>query len=297
MRSIETTAELRHQIATARSRGERVGFVPTLGGLHDGHLELIRTAHAQCDFVVVSVFLNPTQFAAGEDFARYPRTPDVDAEIAAAGGADILWLPDRLTIYPKGSEISVRVGALGASLCGRARPDHFDGVATVVTKLLGAVTPDVMYVGEKDYQQAHVLDRLVRELLIPVEVRLVPTVRSPDGLALSSRNAYLSDAERTAALSIPRALEIAVGHVAEGERSVGRLRAQVEIVLAEADGLEVEYVEFIDPDDLSSVDGIDGATRLLIAARIGSTRLIDNVELVPTGIPAHHATEMSGAPR
>ena len=225
MRSIETVAELRHQIAAAKSRGERVGFVPTMGALHEGHQALVRVARAQCDFVVVSTYVNPTQFAPGEDFDRYPRTPARDAEFAASAGADLLWRPVDRELYPPGSESRVSAGPDGERLCGSFRTGHFTGVATVIVKLLNAVQPDVLYLGEKDYQQAVLMRRVVRDLMIPVEVRMVPTVRDPDGLALSSRNRYLIADERSAALSLPRVLDIVADHVAGGERSVGRLRA------------------------------------------------------------------------
>lgn len=279
MRVIETVAELRNQVEAARARGERVGFVPTLGALHEGHQALMRVAHAQCDFVIVSAYLNPTQFVAGEDFDRYPRTPARDRELASSAGVDLLWTPRTEDIYPGGTDTTVSVGAAGDRLCGEFRPGHFDGVATVVVKLLGACRPDVLYLGEKDYQQAVILGDVVRDLLLPVEVRTVPTVRDADGLALSSRNAFLSPQERAAALAIPRALDAVEAAVAAGERSVGRLRARVEVALADEDLLRPQYVEIVDPVTLASLDGIDDEAMLLIAVFAGETRLIDNRRL------------------
>jgi pantoate--beta-alanine ligase len=284
MRSIETLAELRHQVHSAKGRGERVGFVPTMGALHEGHQALIRVAHAQCDFVVVSAYVNPTQFAPGEDFDLYPRTPQQDAELAGSAGADLLWRPLDTELYPDGAETRVTVGKDGDRLCGTYRAGHFTGVATIVVKLLGAVEPDVLYLGEKDYQQAILMRRVVRDLLMPVEVRLVPTVRDPDGLALSSRNRYLEAEERNVALAIPRALDAVGAAVEDGERSVGRLRARADVTLGEYPSLEVDYVEIVDPDTLEAVDHLDEAAIMLIAAQVGSTRLIDNRRLEPAPV-------------
>jgi pantoate--beta-alanine ligase len=296
MRVIETVAELRHQVASAHSRQERVGFVPTMGALHEGHQALMRVAHAQCDFVVASAYVNPTQFAPGEDLGRYPRTPDEDAQLAAAAGVDLLWRPDDESMYgaAKGTGTAVVVGGIGGVLCGEYRPGHFDGVATIVVKLLGAVQPEVLYLGEKDYQQAVVLRRVVRDLMVPVEVRTVPTVRDADGLALSSRNRYMSAEERAAAAAIPRALDVAEQAVAAGERSVGRLRARTEVVLSEEPLVRPQYVEFVHPDTLESLDGVDGPTMLLVAAHVGTTRLIDNRRLVPAAAVTDAATTTTG---
>lgn len=286
MRSIETIAEVRHQVHAARARGERIGFAPTMGALHEGHQALVRVAHAQCDFVVVSAYVNPTQFAAGEDFDRYPRTPARDAELADAAGADLLWRPLDEELFPTGSHTRVTPGPDGDRLCGSWRAGHFTGVATVVTKLLGAVDPDVLYLGEKDYQQAVLLRRVVRDLLIPVEMRLVPTVRDPDGLALSSRNRYLSDAEREAALTVPRALDAVAEAVGNGERSVGRLRARAEVMFGEQPMVDVQYVEIVDPATLKPVDAVDAPAMLLVAVTIGRARLIDNRRLEPAVVEA-----------
>jgi pantoate--beta-alanine ligase len=289
MRVIETIAELRHQIDSARKRGERVGFVPTMGALHDGHQALMRVAHAQCDFVVASVYVNPTQFAPGEDFDRYPRTLDADRLVAEAAGVDLLWCPTDDEMYGPpnlhgvrpGFATRISVGDLGTRLCGEFRPGHFDGVATVVAKMLGAVQPDVLYLGEKDYQQAVVLRQVVRDLLLPVEVRTVPTVRDVDELALSSRNRFLTAEQRAAALAVPRALEAVEQAVRNGERSIGRLRARAEITLAEEPLVQPQYVEFVDPETLEPQDAVDGDVMALIAVHVGDTRLIDNRRLSP----------------
>jgi len=210
MRTIETLAELRHQVTSARARGERIGFVPTMGALHAGHAALVRVAHAQCDLVIVSAYVNPLQFGPSEDFAEYPRTPEHDARIAGDAGADLLWRPTQEELAPAGSTITIDPGPLGRVLEGAERPGHFIGVATIVARLVGAVRPDAMYLGEKDWQQLVIVQRLVDELFLPVEVRAVATVRDADGLALSSRNTYLSADEREAALAIPAALTAGV---------------------------------------------------------------------------------------
>jgi pantoate--beta-alanine ligase len=276
-----------------------------MGALHQGHQALMRAARAQCDFVIASAYVNPTQFAPGEDFDSYPRTPEHDADIADAGGVDLLWRPDTDEMYGAGDTTTVTIGALGERLCGEYRPGHFDGVATVVVKLLGAVQPDVLYLGQKDYQQVVVLTRVVRDLRIPVEVRRVPTVRDPDGLAVSSRNRYLSRAEREAALAIPRAHDAASAMVADGELSAGRLSARVEAVLAAAPLLRTQYVEIVEPDTLEAVPRLHGPAVLLVAAHVGDTRLIDNRVLEPahetssstTPAPGTAPTPTSGAHR
>ena len=285
MRAIETLAELRHQVASARKRGERVGFVPTMGALHDGHAALMRVAHAQCDFVVASVFVNPTQFGEGEDFERYPRTPARDNELAESAGVDLLWLPQVSTLYPEGETTRVTIGAMGDRLCGAHRRGHFNGVATVVVKLLSAVQPDVLYLGEKDFQQKTILQRVIGELLLPVEVRVVPTVRDPDGLALSSRNRYLTPTERTAALQLARALDAAQQAADEGETSLGRIRARTEITLADHELVRPQYAEIVDPHTLEPADVFDRPLTVLVAAHIGDTRLIDNRTIEPVALP------------
>ena len=249
------------EVRTAIDRAQRVGLVPTMGALHEGHLSLLRAARAECDLVVVSLFVNPAQFGTNEDLDRYPRDEERDAQLAEQEGVDLLFAPDADDLYPAGFATWVNVEGTGAE--GKARPGHFRGVATVCLKLFNIVRPDVAYFGQKDAQQAAVLRRVVRDLNLDVEVRVLPTVRDKDGLALSSRNAYLSPEERKRALALPRALEAGRAAHARGEDPVAAAKAQL-------NGLQPEYVEVVD---------LDGTTVLASAARIGSTRLIDNVIL------------------
>jgi pantoate--beta-alanine ligase len=249
------------EVRAAIDRAQRVGLVPTMGALHEGHLSLLRAARAECDLVVVSLFVNPAQFGTNEDLDRYPRDEERDAQLAEQEGVDLLFAPDADELYPAGFATWVDVERTGAE--GKARPGHFRGVATVCLKVFNIVRPDVAYFGQKDAQQAAVLRRVVRDLNLDVEVRVLPTVRDKDGLALSSRNAYLSAEERKRALALPRALEAGRAAHARGEDPVAAAKAQL-------NGLQPEYVELVD---------LDGTTVLASAARIGSTRLIDNVIL------------------
>ncbi len=275
-------ADLGAALAHHRAAGRRIGFVPTMGALHDGHAELVRTARRECDVVVTSCYVNPTQFLPGEDLDRYPRTPERDVAIAGDAGTDVLWRPTTRDMYgdEPGDVVRIHVGTIGTVFEGRARPGHFDGVATIVVRLLAAVGPDVLYLGAKDFQQVVVLRRVVRDLLLPVEVRTVATVREADGLARSSRNAYLGDVQRQAARAIPRALEAARTRVAAGSRDAADVRAHARDVLAAEPGLEVDYVELVDAASLAPIDriGVRDCV-LLVAARVGSTRLIDNLPL------------------
>jgi pantoate--beta-alanine ligase len=282
---VESVAELRAALVGARDAGLRIGFVPTMGALHEGHAQLVREARAECDVVVVSCFVNPTQFAPGEDLDRYPRTPEADARIVGEAGGDVLWRPTVADVYgpDPSTATSVRVGSLGAVLEGESRPGHFDGVASVVVRLLGAVRPDVLYLGQKDFQQVAVLRRAVADLAVDVELRVVSIVRDVDGLALSSRNAYLSDEQRAAALAIPRALEHARQLVAGGERSTARIRRAVLDLLEREPTLDVDYVELRDPATLAARDVVGAGVVVLVAARVGTTRLIDNDVLDPSG--------------
>ncbi len=239
----------------------RVGLVPTMGAFHGGHLSLFRAARTECDTVVVSLFVNPAQFAPSEDLGRYPRDEERDAGLAEAAGVDVLFAPSADEMYPPGFATWVDVGDAGSE--GAARPGHFRGVATVCLKLFNIVRPDVAYFGQKDAQQASLLRRLVRDLNLGLELRVLPTVRDPDGLALSSRNVYLAPDERERALALPRALEAAQTAQAEGSDPVAAARAAL-------NGLEPEYVELVD---------LDGVVVLAAAARVGATRLIDNVIL------------------
>jgi pantoate--beta-alanine ligase len=286
MKVLRTKAELREALTQPRRDGRRIGLVPTMGSFHEGHLSLIRRARRDCDLVVVSLFVNPTQFGPGEDLDAYPRDEQSDIEAAEREGVDLLWAPAPDEVYPEGFGTAVEVDArLTGVLEGdpeRRGPSHFRGVTTVVAKLFNAVQPDVAYFGRKDAQQAVVIERMVRDLDFPVEIEVLPTIREPDGLAMSSRNAYLSGEERTRALALSRALQAADEAAARGERSAAALVAAVEGELRNA-GIEPEYVEARDAEDLSPVAEFNGRPVLVaVAARIGRARLIDNVVIDPT---------------
>jgi pantoate--beta-alanine ligase len=277
---VHTIADLRAAIA-ARAAGAPVGLVPTMGALHDGHRTLMREASRRARVTVVTIFVNPTQFGPKEDLDRYPRDLDGDVAKCAAEGVTLVFAPPVSEMYPAGERTRVRVGGLTEHLCGASRPGHFEGVATVVTKLFAIVGPAVAVFGRKDYQQLQVIKRLARDLLLPVEIVGHPTVREADGLALSSRNAYLSEDERSRALAIPRSLRQAALAFGAGERSARALVAPVSAALSAAN-LRVDYVALADPDDLSPLgDAAEAGPRALlaIAAFAGATRLIDNVVL------------------
>jgi pantoate--beta-alanine ligase len=276
MRILRTTQEVRAAVRDARSRGDVVGLVPTMGALHAGHLSLIRRARADNDLVVVSLFVNPAQFAANEDLGAYPRSEQRDAELAEAAGADILFAPSVGEIYPDGFATSIHVAGITEVLCGAHRgPAHFDGVATVVTKLFQIVTPHAAYFGQKDAQQVLVVRRLVRDLDLPVRIVACPIVREADGLAMSSRNAYLDAAARHRATALNRALDAAAATVASGETSAASVLDAALAVLTAA-GVEPEYLELRSPDDLRPLDRVSGSALLAVAAQVGKARLIDN---------------------
>ena len=261
MRIVRTVAEVREALREPRGRGKRIGMVPTMGAFHAGHVALMRAARQASDVVVVSLFVNPSQFNAAEDLARYPRDEAADALVAEAEGVDLLFAPSADELYPPGFDTWVEPGELATVLEGAARPGHFRGVATVCAKLFSIVAPDVAWFGQKDAQQVAVVGRLVADLNLPLQIRVLPTVRDPDGLALSSRNVFLSPAERAAALALPRALE--AGAVASDPVAAARA------VLDAEPGLTPEYVAVAD----------FGAPALVAAVRVGATRLIDNVVL------------------
>jgi|SRR5215211_5819067 len=285
MRTLRTVAELRRSLAPERAAGHSVGLVPTMGYFHEGHLSLIRAARAGHDVLVVSLFVNPAQFGENEDLDAYPRDEKRDSRLAEAEGVDLLFAPPLEEVYPDGFDTTVSVGGLTSVLCGDPRrrgPEHFAGVTTVVTKLLNMVRPDAAYFGQKDAQQALVIRKLVRDLDIPVRIEVRPTVREPDGLALSSRNAYLSADERERALSLSRALRAAESTVAGGELDAARVLAAARRELHEA-GVEPEYLELRSSTDLSPVERVNGSTLLAVAARVGKARLIDNTILRGSG--------------
>jgi pantoate--beta-alanine ligase len=252
-----------------------------MGALHAGHMALVAEARRRATHVVASIFVNPTQFGPGEDLSTYPRREASDAKLLDEAGVAILWAPDVAAMYPNGPEITVRAGPLGAELDGAARPGHFDGVATVVARLFDQVKPDVALFGEKDYQQLLVIRTMVANLGLPVEIAGIPTQRDADGLALSSRNAYLDEEERRAARALPRALGEAAGAIQSGT-PVAEALASAREKLAKSGFEPIDYVELRDSEDLAPLDALDRPARLLAAARIGRTRLIDNLDVTPS---------------
>jgi pantoate--beta-alanine ligase len=275
---VRSVAALRHEVSRWRNAGKTVALVPTMGALHAGHLALVEQARALCDRVVASLFVNPAQFAPHEDFARYPRDEASDAAKLAAARTDLLYAPPLEEIYPLGFAASIDVGAIAAGQEGRFRPGHFRGVATVVAKLLLQASPDVACFGEKDYQQLQVVKRLVRDLDIPVRIEGVATVREPDGLALSSRNLYLSPVERAVAPALYRVLGEAAVRLEAGEAAAPTL-ADAAAALMRAGFAKIDYVEACDALTLAPLERADRPGRLLAAAWLGKTRLIDNVPM------------------
>ncbi len=272
---IETIDQVRELVRGAKAKGLTVGLVPTMGYLHEGHMTLVKRSRLQCDLTIVSIFVNPTQFGEGEDFDRYPRDMESDSELCQREGADAIFVPSASEIYGEGFQTVVRVEELSLPLCGAHRPGHFDGVATVVLKLLNIVQPDAAFFGEKDFQQLQVIRRMVRDLDVAVEIVPVPIVREPDGLAMSSRNSYLTGEERSRALALSRSLVAVQERVNRGVSDGGELVELVRGIISQA-GIEVEYVELRDPETLAEVTKIEGPTLLALAARVGKTRLIDN---------------------
>ena len=295
-----SVAEFRSAAQAVRSSGRRLGLVPTMGALHAGHLSLVSEARSRAAEVALTIFVNPTQFGPNEDFARYPRTLDRDLELCREAGVSHVFAPEASEMYPKHERTRVQVSGLTAALCGPHRPGHFDGVTTIVSKLFAVAGECVAVFGRKDYQQLKVIERMTRDLLLPVEIVGLPTLRDTDGLALSSRNAYLTPDERLRALSIPRALSAAVAAFAAGERRIPFLRQAAQGEL-EAGGVRLDYATFADPDELVPLpeDGASGERLLFaVAGFVGKTRLIDNVVLGedPTPIAAQKKLGSSSAP-
>lgn len=276
-----TIVELRKKLGAARAENKRVGFVPTMGYLHEGHLALMREAKKRADVVVVSIFVNPTQFGPNEDLEKYPANLERDRAMAESVGVDLLFMPSAGEIYPEGYATSVNVAGITEVLCGRSRPGHFSGVATVVAKLLNIVEPDIAVFGEKDWQQLAVVRRMVADLNIDSEILGVPTVREADGLAMSSRNTYLSPEERKAALVLAKALKIAQEMVDNKVRASAEIEQAMRAEIETESLVELEYLELCDPRSLTEVARIEGDTLIAIAAKVGKTRLIDNTVVRP----------------
>jgi pantoate--beta-alanine ligase len=278
VKTVATIADLRSLLEPERRAGRTIGLVPTMGFFHDGHLSLMRAARAATDVVVVSLFVNPTQFGDGEDLDGYPRDVERDSADAEAQGVDYLFVPDVAEMYPGDFDVTVQVGGVTSTLDGLARPGHFEGVATIVCKLLNIVQPDAAWFGQKDAQQALVIRKLVRDLNMPVRIEVAPIVRESDGLAMSSRNAYLTPADRERAVALSRALRAAEAAVAAGKRDASEVLAAAHAELDAVD-LEPEYLELRSADDLSPALRVNGNTLLAVAARVGRARLIDNTTL------------------
>lgn len=274
----KTIGEVRGALWTSRQRGRRVGLVPTMGALHEGHLSLVRAAREKCDFVVVSIFVNPTQFGPQEDLSKYPRTLERDCAMLEREGVELVFVPEVEEMYPAGAVTWVTVEGLSERLCGRSRPGHFRGVTTVVAKLFHIVQPDAAFFGQKDAAQAAIIRRMVRDLAVPVEIVVCPIVREADGLALSSRNVYLTAEQRTQALGLSRALGEVEAAFRGGERDAAKLAALGRAVVAAEPGVRLDYFEIVDADDLEPVGEAAGAL-VAVAAWVGTTRLIDNVVL------------------
>ena len=270
--------ELRQAVATARVSGCTIGCVPTMGALHSGHVSLIEEARTRTDFVVVTIFVNPSQFAPHEDLAKYPRPLERDLQLCRDAGASLVYVPEVPSLYPPGFQTWATVDALCKPLEGTFRATHFRGVTTIVLKLFNIVQPDVACFGAKDYQQQTIIRRMVKDLDLPVEIVVCPTIREPDGLAMSSRNVYLSKSERATALTLSRALAMAQEQLDAGERDVAAIRSAMRAML-EAQPIQVDYVEIADPDSLEALTVAQPRMVALIAARVGATRLIDNREL------------------
>ncbi|MEO5799057.1 MAG: pantoate--beta-alanine ligase [Gemmatimonadales bacterium] len=279
MEEFTTIAALRERLAHERRNGRRIGFVPTMGFLHDGHLALVDDIRAACDLVVMSIFVNPLQFGPNEDLSRYPRNIERDRGLAASRGVELLFVPTADEMYPPGAEIRVVAGATASRWEGAHRPGHFDGVLTVVAKLFNIVQPDVAGFGQKDIEQVTLIGKMVRDLDVPLALRVLPTVREPDGLALSSRNVYLTPEARIEALSLSQSLRAVEARWRAGERDAETLRAVAAQIFAATRNVTPDYIALADPESLAPVVRAEPGTIVAVAARVGTTRLIDNVIL------------------
>ena len=279
MEVFDTVSALRKFLAAYRAASKRIGLVPTMGYLHAGHISLVHAARQECDVVVLSIFVNPKQFGPQEDFATYPRDMAGDLHQAQEAGVDAVFTPTVEEMYPPGFLTEVSVHELTAPLCGASRPGHFNGVTTVVAQLFNIVGPDRAYFGQKDYQQVTVIRKMVTDLHMPLEVITCPTVREPDGLAMSSRNAYLNPAERQAALVLWRALRLAEERLAQGERQGTRLATTLRDFIAQEPLARIDYVAVAEPDTLQEIEQLSGTVLVALAVYIGKTRLIDNAVL------------------
>ena len=277
MEIVETIEKTKKIIAKAKSAGKKIGFVPTMGALHEGHFSLIKAAKEQCSFVVVSIFVNPTQFGPGEDLDKYPRPFDADVKACKNSGVDVVFAPSVEQMYPQKNLTWVNVEKLTEPLCGKNRPGHFRGVATVCAKLFNIVQPDIVFLGQKDAQQAIVLQRMVADLNMPLKIIVCPTVRQADGLAASSRNKYLSAAQRKDAALVYAALQEAELFIKAGRRKSSELLSEMEKILKISKQIKIDYISIVDAQTLDEIDEVKGKVLLALAVKIASTRLIDNI--------------------
>ncbi len=277
MKIAKTIESVRRQVKTVRSRGKRIGLVPTMGALHIGHIALIKAAAKKCDFVVVSIFVNPTQFGAGEDFQKYPRPLKADLEICKKAGVDVVFVPQAEQMYPQQNLSWVNVEKLTDQLCGRFRPGHFRGVATVCAKLFNIVQPDVAFFGQKDAQQTLVIRQMVADLNMPLKIVVCPTVRRADGLAVSSRNRYLTDKQKKQAAYIYKSLQKARQMIDAGVKNCSAVIRRMRKILNQAPSIKIEYISIVDAETAQITARIAGKILIAVAVRIGSTRLIDNI--------------------
>lgn len=282
MKVVSTIAELRQLVGEVRRAGESIGLVPTMGALHEGHLSLVDASRRECDFTAATIFVNPMQFAAHEDLSKYPRPLEADLAKLRERGANLCFVPGEAEIYAPDHGTFVDVGAIARPLEGEFRPAHFRGVATIVLKLFNLIPADRAYFGQKDYQQSLVIRRMVADLNVPIEVRICPTVREADGLAMSSRNTYLSAQDRRRALGISRSLREARGLAEKGERNAADILIRIRDVLVESGISQIDYAVLVDPDTLENVSSLEGPALVAIAAHAGNTRLIDNEILLPS---------------
>lgn len=276
MEIITTVSEMQKRALNLKSQGIKIGFVPTMGYLHRGHISLLDTVRPLCDVLITSIFVNPTQFGPKEDFEKYPRDFERDERLLRENGCDILFYPDRKEMYPDGYATYVELERLAEGLCGGSRPGHFRGVATIVTKLFNIVQCDIACFGQKDGQQCAVIKRMVKDLNMPVKIIVAPTLREADGLAMSSRNVYLKGEDRQNALCLKKALDMAGNMVKEGKTDtrviIRNMRKFIELV----EGAEIDYIEAVDPDEMTVKDKVEGSTMFALAVKIGGVRLIDN---------------------
>jgi len=279
MKVAKTIESVRRLVKAARIAGKKIGFVPTMGALHIGHISLIEAARKDCDFVVVSIFVNPTQFGPGEDFKKYPRPIKADLKVCRKAGVDAVFAPTSREMYPAEILTLVNVKKLSEPLCGKFRPGHFRGVATVCAKLFNIVLPDIAYFGQKDAQQAIIIKRMVADLNMPLKIIVCPTVREKNGLAMSSRNQYLTAQQRKNAAHIYKSLQKCRRMIKQGGRDTKKIIAEMRKILKQIPSVEIQYISIVDAETLQNIDKVTGKVIAAVAVKVGSTRLIDNISL------------------